>query len=86
MLEYISNSKCWKKITDSINIKKKEDKEYALLIFILLIVVLAIYFYHDEIKKLLRSSCKTLEIPINMVYNLEKSVVDSLTSELEYNF
>lgn len=80
MLEYISDSKCWKTITDFVNLKKKEDKEYALKVFILILVVLLIiYFYYDEIKKMVKTSCKALEIPIDTIYNVENYIVDSMS-------
>lgn len=60
MLENISDSKCWQKITEAVGITDKKTKKNALIVFIILSIIFIIYYFHDNIKKGLNSMCRGL--------------------------
>jgi hypothetical protein len=81
MLECISNSGVWKRITDAFNIKEKKDKENALwVLMIVFILCLFFYFYARQIRKMIKDSCGTIDKNMSNFVDWTESGVQTTVS------
>jgi hypothetical protein len=80
MFDSIVDNKCWINLSNQFGITDHNKRKEFLNFVIVVLILFIIYFYYDEIKKITRNICKTINVPIDIVKGVEDVFVDSFSS------